>query len=461
MAATVQDRGASAWRRWDEHTAALAATIADCIGRPTAPAVDAHARLVVLDTLGCALAGRGASEVAALERQAAAREPGPFRFPRGSGLGLRPAMQVLAIGPTWHEACEGHAFAHGRPGVATIAALLPLALAADATLDDLIAAFVGGYEIGARAGGWLRLNAGLHVDGNWPGLGVAAGVARLLGLDAAQAMRAVGIAACQLPYSLYLPIRTGRSVRNGYLAHSATLGLDAALASQAGFDAPPDALAYYAEHYCRASIEPLPAASTRLVSDAYLKPFAAVRHVHYGALAARRIRERMAGDTRGIRRIALSVYEEATVYCGNPQPATPLAAQFSLSFGIAAMLRTGRVDAGSYEPGVFDDPELRRLEALVEVEIDPALTLQRRRGARLVVQAERPAAPDETWTEAVGDDDPALSLGVAGVSDKFVRNAAATVPEPDALGFCTAVLSGPGSASLRSIWSRLCGAATD
>src|SRR5690606_39721477 len=124
--------------------------------------------------------------------------------------------------------------------------------------------------------------------------------------------------------SLYLPIRTGRSVRNTYLAHSASLGLDAALAAQAGFDAPPDALACYAEEHCQATIEPLPPPDAHLILDAYLKPFAAVRHVHYGAIAAQRIRARLGGDTAGIRGIVLEVYEEATIYCDNPRPATLL-----------------------------------------------------------------------------------------------------------------------------------------
>src|SRR6185369_7941703 len=159
---------------------------------------------------------------------------------------------------------------------------------------EFIDALVVGYEAGARAGGWLRVAPGQHVDGNWPALGVAAGVGRLLGLSADACMTALQIAACQLPSSLYLPIRTGRNVRNVYLAHTATLGLDSALAAQAGIDAPPDALAYYAEHLPRAPPEPPPPADRDLLLAAYLTPFAAVRHVHYGALAARRIRERLA-----------------------------------------------------------------------------------------------------------------------------------------------------------------------
>ena len=97
---------------------------------------------------------------------------------------------------TWDEACEGHAYAHGRPGVPAVAALLPLAVAGDRGLDATADALALAYEVGARAGGWLRIKPGMHVDGNWPALGVAAGVARLLGQDADGIGCAIDIAAC-------------------------------------------------------------------------------------------------------------------------------------------------------------------------------------------------------------------------------------------------------------------------
>jgi 2-methylcitrate dehydratase PrpD len=429
----------------------MRAAIAVRDGRPATLEVSRHARLVFLDTLGCALAGRRAPEVAALEAQLAALEPGGFRFPGGQPLGVRAACQIMAIGPTWHEACEGHAFAHGRPGVPTIAALLPLALQRDATVGEFIDAMVTGYEVGARAGGWLRVARGIHVDGNWPALGAAAGVARLLRLPVDVAMRAVSIAACQLPASLYLPIRTGRNVRNLYLAHSATLGLDSALAAQAGIDAPTDALAYYAEHCCPAAPEAMPDAADNLLLDAYLKPFAAVRHVQYGALAARRIRGKLGGATAGIDRIILTIYEEAAVYCSNPQPATPLAAQFSLSFGLAAMLRFGALDAASYDPPRFDDAELRRLEALVEVRIDGELTAGRQRGATLEV-----TSAGRAYQEKIGPQpEPELMLDADSAIAKFAHNAEPSVNQAASRAFCSALRDTEPGTPVRQLWRML------
>jgi len=335
--------------------------------------------------------------------------------------------------------------------MAATAALLPLALHRGAKVGEFVDALVSGYEVGARAGGWLRVAPGLHVDGNWPALGAAAGVARLLGLPADLAMKAVGIAACQLPSSLYLPIRTGRNVRNLYLAHSATLGLDSALAAQAGIDAPADALAWYAEHLSPAATQAPPLPTADLILDAYLKPFAAVRHVHYGALAAQRVRERLHGETEGIHRIVLTVYQEAVVYCSNAQPTTLLAAQFSLSFAVASMLRFGTLAPASYEPPNFMDAELRRLEALVEVKIDRELTAKGERGAHLSVVS-RLGHCDEQ----VGADDPALLLDAAAAIEKFADSAAPTVSPGTSRAFCAALLQARADMPMRRLWQLLC-----
>lgn len=436
-------------QRWAGQVAAIRATVERHSRGHPSPEVGRQARLLLLDTLGCALAGRRAREIQALESSLARIDSGGFRFPGGPGLGTRAATQILAAAPTWDEACEGHPHAHGRPGVPAIAALFPLGLHADRTLASFLEALVMGYEVGTRIGGWLRLPAGIHADGNWPGIGAAAAVSRLLALPPQGILRAIDIATCQLPYSLYLPVRSGLTVRNLYLAHSATLGTDAAHAAQAGFGAPADALAHYAEHFCPADERPIPAAAENLILGSYLKPFAAVRHVHYGAIAARRLHEELRGAASGIREIELSVYEEAITYCGNRDPRTPLAAQFSLSFGIAAMLRFGVLDASCYDEPAFSDGGLRRLEKLVRVIPDADLTARRQRGARLDITTDR------TLSAAVDNADPALYLDAEGATGKFVRNAKALVPEERSRAFCASLLSCAGNTPLSSLWQML------
>ncbi|VTU13875.1 MmgE/PrpD family protein [Variovorax sp. SRS16] len=439
-------------RRWDAHLATLHATVALHAGRAAEPAAAQQARRWLIDTLGCAIAGRHAAEVRRFEAAMAALEPsGAFRFPDGPAMGVLGAAQLIAMAATWDEACEGHALAHGRPGVPLIAALWPLALQRAATLAQFVDAFVLGYEVGARAGAWLRIRPGMHVDANWPALGVAAGVARLLGLDAAGIVQAIDIAACQLATSLYLPVASGRTARNTYLAHSALLGLQAAFASAAGIDAPADALAHYASAHAAASAQPLPGPEATLLLDAYLKPFAAVRHVHYGAVAAQRLRERLHADTSVIRAIELTIYEEATVYCGNRAPRTPIQAQFSLSFGLAAMLRFGVLDPSVYTPERFGDAELRRLEALVVLRIDPTLTARGERGATLALTLDGGHLGETVHTIA---GDAGHPLDRAALVAKFTHYAARSVAADRAASFCDTVLDNAGT-DLRLLWQQL------
>jgi len=436
----------------DPQRAVLEATVALHAAQPATADAALQARRLLVDTVGCALAGRHADEVRRLEAALAACEPGDFSLAGGPSLSVQSAAQVLAMAATWDEACEGHALAHGRPGVPLVAALLPLALRRGASLGEFIDAFVLGYEVGARCGAWLRILPGMHVDANWPALGVAAGVARLLALAPAGIMQAVDIAACQLATSLYLPVQQGRTARNTYLGHSASLGLQAAFASAAGIDAPSGALTHYALKHSAAAAQPLPDAATPLLRDAYLKPFAAVRHVHYGATAARRIREKLAHDTTGIRRIVLKVYDEAIVYCGNRAPRTPIQAQFSLSFGVAAMLRFGDVDSSVYAAPRFDDAELRRLEALAVLETDADLTARKQRGATVTV-THTGGMLEEAVGTIVGD--AASPLDHAALAAKFTHYAAHSVAGPNAARFCDGVLDAPADTSLAALWRQL------
>jgi 2-methylcitrate dehydratase PrpD len=143
------------------------------------------------------------------------------------------------------------------------------------------------------------------------------------------------------------------------------------------------------------------------------------------------------------------VYEEAITYCGNRDPRTPLAAQFSLSFGIACMLRFGHLDPAAYDEPHFSDPELRRLEKLVRIQPDRELTAKRQRGARLAITAER------MLESRTLDTDPALVLDEQGVIDKFVRNAAHFADPSRARSFCSALLDATEGAPLANLWGKL------
>lgn len=415
-------------------------------------AVAQKARLMLLDTVACMLAARSAPEVRAWEETLSRMDPGTFCFPGGKPLSLLGAAAVGAMSATWDEACEGLAMAHGRPGVPVVAALLPFAVTHGMPLSALIRSLVAGYEVGARAGAWLRIRPGMHVDGNWPALGVAAGVADAMGLSNDEKYTALDIAACQLPASLYLPVARGANGRNTYLPHSAWLGVMAATAAAAGVTAPGDALPHYAEKFSAAGEVSAVAADRYLILDAYFKPHAAVRHVHYGAEAARVLRDRIPGGTKSITALRLRIYQEAITYCGNRAPTQPIQAQFSLSFGLAAALVHGGIEADVYRSGNFNDAELRRLENLVVIEPDPQLTAANARGASLTIEA-----GGATFEQRIGaiKGDPEMPMTSAEVHAKFLRYSMGEVTDASAQAFADAILDADASTNVRELWALL------
>jgi 2-methylcitrate dehydratase PrpD len=378
----------------------------DWLFRTPAPAAVQHkAREQALDTLGCVIAGRRHAEVRAFAQSLEALDPGSAAS----------AAAAFAAAACWDEACEGLARAHGRPGIGVLGALHALARNKRYSIDEVLAAYLTGYEIGGRLGEALRIGPGMHVDGYWPTLGVAAAVVRLRGGSAAQALTAIRIAACQLPNSLYLPVAAGANARNTYLPHAAQLGMLSASAALGGVVAPAGAVNGTA-------IAP---PGEWLILDAYLKPYAAVRHVHYGAAAAQALRGEI-GD-RKIQTIELSTYPEALTYCGNRAPTTPIQAQFSLTYGVACMLATGELGPDSY---AMDNPEIARLEQMIVLSEDATLT---GRGATLTVRlGDRKL--ERKMEKVIGD--PSMPMPREEILAKFQRYAGR-----DGRGF----LEAPGS----------------
>jgi 2-methylcitrate dehydratase PrpD len=341
---------------------------------PAPSGVREKARLVLLDTMGCALAGLARPSVAAFA--AALQDQGALT----NGA-------LLATAACWDEACEGLARAHGRPGVPVIAACMALAGEREITLGRILDAVITGYEIGGRMGEALRIRPGMHVDASWPALGVAAGVARLLGGSAEQGLAAVEIAASQIPFGLYLPVEQGADSRNTYLGHAAWLGSFAAFAAMAGSTAPSGAVERFARLALGIDALKAQAKGRYVIREAYLKAFAAVRHVHYGALAALSLKNHLP-DLDAIRAIELAIYPEALAYCANRAPRTAIQAQFSLSFGLAAALRFGSLDSEVYRAPLFDDPDLRRLEQRVELRAEERFAQGGQRAATLTIRTD-------------------------------------------------------------------------
>ena len=405
--------------------------------------VHQQARWLVLDTLGCAIAGGRAPTVRAwLDGQHLRADPFATADPTQTGPSPGAAM-AFAMAACWDEACEGHARAHGRPGVAALAAIWPWVHQLNG--GQLCQALVLGYEVGARMGALLRIAPGMHVDAYWPSLGAAAAAASALQLNAQQTLTAIHIAACQLPTSLYRPIQTGDTARNTYLGHAAMLGQMAAQAAAAGISAPANAIE---THLQVASQKPAPAgwegSDDFEILSAYFKPYAAVRHVHYGAQAALSLRAEL--DLNKLDRIDLWVYQEALTYCGVRQPQTPLQAQFSLSFGVAAMLRWGHLNSTVYASPAFEDAWVHQLEKKVTIHVHGDWTQKQWRRAQLQLTLMDGRVLENTCTAVMGDAD--MPWREQDLIDKFITNCQGSLSPAGILSLAEHILHAPDQAPI-------------
>jgi 2-methylcitrate dehydratase PrpD len=404
------------------------------------------ARLLLLDSLGCMIAGLGHATPRRFAEALAMTMPGAVHVPGcAAGVSEAGAAAVLAAAMCWDEANEGLARAHGRPALA-VAPLCIAALAAGrVSLRAAHDAFALGYEIAGRAGEIWRIRPGMHVDGSWHALGAAAAAARLAGGNAAEVARAIRLTACQIPFALYAPIAAGMDGRNSYPAHAVLLGAMAAAAARAGMDAPADGLA---EARRIALLHETPAtrapAGEWLIAEAYIKPFAGVRHAHYAAAAALELRAAIADRLDQVLALRLETYGEALRYAANRAPARAIQAQFSLSWAVAAALMQGDLGPAAYTDAALADPALRRLEALVELAEDAALTKAEQRGARLVVAL----ANGENHQASVGAiaGDAGQALDAEAVLAKCQRFAAPVIGDAAMARLAALILAEDGAA---------------
>jgi len=421
--------------------------VADTVGRLwnldllQHPDVEERARWLLLDTLACAAAGLQESELVRFETLLAELMPGDIRWPGGKlGLSVPGAATLGAVAACWHEACEGLALAHGRPGLHVIPVALALGAARKARLGEVLDAIVVGYEIGARAGIAMRIRPGLHVDGTWGLLGATAAAARMRGLGSGHAVAALAIASCQIPSSLYLPVSMGNTARNTYAAHAAAQGIFFAEAAAAGVTAPMNVFTHAAAHLAAMPVSPdtwsWPVMEDFLILQGYLKPFAAVRHAHYGAEAAHRWRQNIHAASTTIREATLETYPEALAYCGNRAPETPIQAQFSLSYAVACILSGHELTASAYSDAVLADPESRRIESLLNVRVSSELS---GRGARLTVLSDAGRHTIRV-DKVLGDPDQPFTCN--DVRDKANGLLAPMLGEPAATRLIEAILFG-------------------
>lgn len=192
-----------------------------------------------VDWAGSALSGRGQPPIAALERLAEAMGPGEGR---AEILTMRrmtsPLFAALVNAGASHvsEQDDVHNGSVFHPAAVVFPAALATAQQVGASGREFVAASVAGYEVGIRVGEFLGRShyRVFHTTGTAGTLAAAVAAGRLLRLDAATMLHALGSAGTQAA-GLWEFLRDAAHSKQLHTAKAAADGLTAALLAAEGF----------------------------------------------------------------------------------------------------------------------------------------------------------------------------------------------------------------------------------
>ena len=338
------------------------------------------ARLALLDTLACIVAGAEERQAkAAYAAMLAAEAKGPARTVAGpEGLSLPAAALVTGAAAHALDYDDYESVGATHPSVPILAAILPLASLRGATLNEVLAAFIVGYEALVRVGqalGYPHYAAGWHSTSSIGPFAAAAATARLLRLAPGETAHALALAASM---AAGLKAQFGSDAKAIHAGLAARAGLEAALLAQAGIAAKPGLFeAPYGFMECygapgspgREGRFALPGGSDTpaIVHHPILrKPWPSCSYTHRPIGAALTLaRQVRPGDIRAGRISLPEPYARVAPFI---QPTSEAEARFSVPWCVAAALTDGEVSPRSFREPALSRTDLRSLVDRLELD---------------------------------------------------------------------------------------------
>lgn len=349
---------------------------------------------VLLDALACAVAGHQGEETHQVNAFAAALAQSSESSVIGGGhLSLAGATLLNGYLVTAVTMCDVHrpTLTHVTPEVVPPA----LAIAERDALSgrDLLVALAAGFETTTRVGSGLDFPAfrarGWHGPGVIGPFGAAAAVGRLLRFDADAMARAFGLAGSQAAGTF---AAWGTPTVKFHQCRGALSGLMAALLAQQSFVATREFLTAADGGLYRTYTDGgRPEAVTADLGKRWeleqiaLRPWPSASTIQGVVTAMFDLIEKHALTEERVKRLRVSVGKTAFDMHGIfPRYQGKFEALLSIHYAAAVILHERALTLAQFEPGRYDDPQLRKFAAdRVEVKCDTSLT-----GAEALVEAE-------------------------------------------------------------------------
>jgi aconitate decarboxylase len=449
------------------HTRRIAEFVSQLRYEQIPDAVRERLKLLVLDSLGCAIYGarfewcRILRET--LERLDQTRDASIW----GTDRKLSSAHASLVNGTQVQgfELDDVHREGILHVGAVTLPALVAVAEAhTPLSGKDFITAALAGYEIGPRVGlcmGPQHIGQGWHSGATVGVFAAAAAAARALGLDAEKTVHALGIAgtqSCGLMAAQY-----GAMVKRMHAGRAAQSGLYAGLLANEGFTGITDVFEAPYGGFCTTFSRSqdrfdLTALSAGL-SERYetmrvsLKFYACVGSNHTTLDALSDIRKRHPFTASDIERIVVHASQVTVDHAGWPyRPEGLTGAQLNLPFCAATLILTGEACVEQFTPDCVNDRARIELARKVQVIHDPAITAlgaAHRHQVRVEVNFRDRSVERETRDTPRGSEQ--NFADAAQIIAKFRKLTGAVVPEQKQNALIEAVLQLEGLADSRAM----------
>jgi 2-methylcitrate dehydratase PrpD len=412
-------------------------------------AIALRAKYLLLDAIGCAFAARNepfaariAGSIARLAGEGPRRVVGlPQRLP------LRDA--AVANGMLMHGLDYDDTHAEGviHLTVSTFPAALGTAAQLGAPGAELLAAYIGGVEAGARIAAAVK--SGLHQVGFHPtgvvGAFAASLVAgRLMKLSPQRLTLAQGVALSLASGSLQF-IEDGSWTKRMHPGWAAASGITAAALAADDFPAPREAyegrFGFYRSHLPPAALDAcdFSLATARLgeaweIDNIAVKPFPACHFVHACAEAAIAL-HRAGVDPERVRSIRAVVPEGVVQAVCEPvaakrRPRSDYDAKFSLPYAVASGLARGRLGLAELAPQALAEPRIEKLMDKVDYALEARSTFPRHYSGEVSVTLDDGRIFSNRV--AVNRGNPERPLTNAEIDAKYFENCALSLKEADA-----------------------------
>lgn len=354
--------------------------------------VRAHAKLVLLDTLGVILAGSAQPEVAgARERLTATGGRGATIYAPGwPTTDPRTAALLNGLAGRSIELCEGHRYVSCQAAVQVV----PTALASAEWLErsgrETLAALIVGYDVAARLGAAMTARPLAHQNGQAPLLGAVAAGARLRGLTTDQMSSALRIGAILVLTPSYTNAVAGATALNVAGGMSGFAGALAPELALAGVAAQPNAIEEAFGHLVGDGFRP-DAVTEGLgerweIARNYFRLRACCNPIYSALDALEDILTKLRPNRDNIERIDVSTYRFAA-NMREPDPVNYFAAKYSLPHAAAALVLLGNAGYHAFTDEAVRDPAISAFRRRVTIREDPELSAQvpRLKPARVTV----------------------------------------------------------------------------